>query len=129
MGPESVWEKPHCLLPRALSLLLSGQQAEIGRWVHRAPSGVGWGPLVQEEDRRCTHRVFRESTVGAPAVLHRCSVRETAWKESVLGPVRLRRAGSHLRAEGTFSAIGLVGALAGPPATGAPLVAPKDEAG
>lgn len=84
---------------------------------------------MREEGRRCTHRACREGTVGAPAVLHRCLVRETAWKESVLGPARLRRAGSHLRAEGTFSAVGLVGASAGPPATGAPLVAPKDEAG
>ena len=92
-------------------------------------SGVGWGPLVQEEGQRCTHQACREGAVRAPAVLHRCSVRETAWKESVLGPSRLRRAGSHLRAEGTFSVIGLAGASAGPPATGALLVAPKDEAG
>lgn len=82
-----------------------------------------------EEGRRYAHRACREGIIGASAVLHRYSVRETAWKESVLGPVRPRRAGSHLRAEGTFPAVGLAGVSAGPPAAGAPLVAPKDEAG
>lgn len=43
-------------------------------------AGVGGGSEVRIP--------CREGVIGASAVLHRYSVRETAWKQSVLGPVR-----------------------------------------